>query len=490
MAIEDSSPKPNRDELPKKVVQEPFSKEGENNPLSPLEKFMQRTTEGPLGILSLGDKESDEKKEKTRKKKRKQKRNWLRRVGLAESEPVKPGENEVFEPETKEPGFLTAFFDSLKPKDDQESIEYIAEDEVVEDSATPAAPVESVTTGLAGGENIHTGHREMAIRDADSNSQAEISNITEAEIPLATEGTPESIHTILKRQQATANTGDFVSLPPVYEQTVSNGNNNVEKATTNIVNNYYERDRRTTNALVVLDVMNYGIARHRDTKKEKAAIKRETKIKDTNEQQHKEMQYRINQQELYQEQLKRRAEKLEKNQQMGRLPKVRQAEFRTRELENSPEISPNVVNSTTNNIALNRRAEINNHIQPSEITTSLPERPIVRAPDVALPSAETIFHKVEQAAEHGEAIETQYELRHERKGNTDFQAFEEMHGTVTGFKQPQYSHDNRLTDINLPTAPPKDHKAKGGYKQAATTGIWGAVVGIIIFIVFYILTRR
>jgi hypothetical protein len=192
---------------------------------------------------------------------------------------------------------------------------------------------------------------------------------------------------------------------------------------------------------------------------------------------------------LYQKELSRRLEKQEKQQQ-ERLPKVRNKEFRTTLPEANSNNTKIVENNTTNNRKVEQytAVEINNTQPAASIETRMP---IVAAPDVALPSADTILHKVEEAAEKNIPIETQYELRHERKGNEDFSAVSSNVGLTkasAGLSTDSGTHSTSATSSQRDLAQGQTSNTQD-YQKAAAAGTLGAIFGIVLFIILYVLSR-
>lgn len=303
--------------------------------------------------------------------------------------------------------------------------------------------------------------------------------------PFRTE--PESLHSILLRQQQAQTEAAQVNV----NNTTSADTSPLER--THSGDTYYvSHNDRAVAGLLALDVLNYGVAKRRDNKKEKASIARDKKLEKAAEQQQQATDTRLEQQRRYQEELAKRTSRLEADSTPNRLPKVRQPEVRTMaapaERIDAEEVT----------LQAARRIEREQEIRKAALE-ALPERPItvpeqkiVAAPDVALPSADTILHRVEAAAEHDDPIESAYEMRHEIKGNIDYSNSSQ---TV----QPIFMNSSVPVpaDQKDAHAPSQQHMSSDAsttagstqYKQAVTSGAWGAVVAIIIFIIFIILTR-
>lgn len=297
----------------------------------------------------------------------------------------------------------------------------------------------------------------------------------------------ESIQSILQRQHQ------------LHEESVgastSEVSRDVERGTPPPVssNEYYTNARNPDRhnpvpGLVALDVLNYGVAKHRDKKNEKASIRRDEAIKKEQQKIAEKNEKKLSSQDLYQKELSRRLEKQEKQQQ-ERLPKVRNKEFRTTLPEANSNNTKIVENNTTNNRKVEQytAVEINNTQPVASIETRMP---IVAAPDVALPSADTILHKVEEAAEKNIPIETQYELRHERKGNEDFSAVSSNVGLTkasAGLSTDSGTHSTSATSSQRDLAQGQTSNTQD-YQKAAAAGTLGAIFGIVLFIILYVLS--
>ena len=245
--------------------------------------------------------------------------------------------------------------------------------------------------------------------------------------------------------------------------------------------NSYERTRYPTAGLVALDVLNYGIAKHRDKKIDASSKERDERLKDAHSKSHNEITQRIKEQESVNKQLQERLE-LQEKQRKTALPRVRNSELRPRTVEVT---NINVDKQTT------KKPELQPQNVPEEV--KMLEHNIVRAPEVALPSANTILHKVEDAAEKNIPIETLYELRHERKGNENFTVAtsDPVRQAAKSLKDsnPATRDVSGVVGVHQGSQPSEAQDRKQAYQQAATTGALGAVVGIVLFIILYILTR-
>lgn len=341
---------------------------------------------------------------------------------------------------------------------------------------------------------LATGNLELPLIDDDYH-EIDIQEPSEF-IPLETEGNiplepvilpestarpePESLQTILERQHNISTSS--------REATVINNLNS--ETINNITVNNYERENET-GALLAVDMLNYGLARRRDTKKEKASIKRDNKLNKESLTRDKELSQRLDQQKRYQEELQSRAAKLEK-QQPDRLPRIRQPDrgMQGLEINNKNQLNVDRNTSITNELKPFNKVEARPAIPKSLLTES--ERNIVATPDIALPSVETVMQKVEKAAEFNIPIETEYELRHERKGNTDFQADEDGAGSpvVNALDQSFASLPSPASPANQLSGnqPSQSPSTDNNYRQAVATGVWGAAVGILLFVIFIILT--
>jgi hypothetical protein len=263
------------------------------------------------------------------------------------------------------------------------------------------------------------------------------------------------------------------------------------------VNNYEENYYTTRNGgLVALDILNYGLSKRRDNKIERASKKRDEELKRIGERQRIELQRQLDQKDSQQQQIHERTAVLEKNL-SDRLPRVRHANSQARGPETLPaQVSKSVVeNITTKNVETTSKNHSNSGEQLSARRYPTTEKKVVAAPDVALPSAETILHRVEEAADKNIAIESDYERRHERKGNQDFYVEEASQQTGTmpsgrgGYAHGSQAANQENSTAGAASSSAESESGKDNYREVVTSGAWGVVVGIAIFIVFYILTR-
>ncbi len=249
----------------------------------------------------------------------------------------------------------------------------------------------------------------------------------------------------------------------------------------------------TTAALLAVDLIDHMASKRRDKKIEARSIKRDETIEKEQKKQQTEVTKQLASQELYQKELQKRVERQEK-QQLNRLPKIRSNDFRTTVQEVNTQSRETVANTTTNVVENNVVRNVDNVYKAPAVEYKMPEQNIVASPDIVLPTAETILHKVEAAAEKNVPIETQYELRHERKGNEDYVAAQDSSGAQrigpigddaqSGWSMPSSSAHSKIPNQNDDAG-----SRKGEYQQAAATGAVGAAVGILLFVIFYLITR-
>lgn len=292
----------------------------------------------------------------------------------------------------------------------------------------------------------------------------------------------ESVYTILqRRQQEQVEANNTFQEAPIR---VAQGNSEIPPAPSEGIK--AERPANPTGALLAVDVLNYAVARRRDAKNEAASVGRDKKIIQDQKQQNAQFIKELQARDVYQEELAKRIEKSEK-QQSAPLPKVRNVELRPRR-EEAP-IQNVEKNATSTEF-------IGSDYIPSKGVDSNPrieERVFTPPSDVVRPDAETILHTVEQAAEKSVPIEAQYELRHEHKGNDTFSGQDTQGAglrTAGGSGSGLYSSPVP-SNAAAPVLPGKrsDMQDRSDYKQVASTGVLGAVVGALLFIVLYIFTR-
>lgn len=286
----------------------------------------------------------------------------------------------------------------------------------------------------------------------------------------------ESVHTILQRRRQADIEGSF-------DTPLSGGHETSLATPLQVDSNRVERAAATTTgALLAVDMLNYAVARGRDAKKEAASIKRDQQIISDQKQQAVQVAGELNRQDLYQKELSKRIEKSEK-QQFAPLPKVRNVE-----------LSPPVTEAPRYNV--DKKTSSTEFIEKDSMPVRIMDRDVqvverVFAPpsDVIRPDAETILHTVEKAAEKNVPIEAQYELRHERKGNDNFSA-QDNQGAGLRTSGGGGGHYASSLGRAATQAEEQHNSAMQGqsvYKQVASTGALGAVVGVILFALLYIL---
>jgi hypothetical protein len=291
----------------------------------------------------------------------------------------------------------------------------------------------------------------------------------------------ESVYTILQRRQQVDTSDGSLDVSPPREGGKAD---TLEKEPKSNVDSMARR-ASPVGALLAADVLNYAVARGRDAKNEAASVKRDKQI--IGDQKHQATQFNseLNRQDAYQKELSRRIERSEK-QQSTPLPKVRNAELRPRFTE-IPKL-----NVEKNTPSIEFIESKNEQYEVVEKSVEVAERTFSPAPDILRPDVEAVLHTVEQAAEKNMPIEAQYELRHEHKGNDTFSSHDGQGADmrVSGGGQ----HAGYGSSLGYVATQAKSEQGSGNqdqpvYKQVASTGALGAVVGVLLFIVLYILTR-
>lgn len=277
---------------------------------------------------------------------------------------------------------------------------------------------------------------------------------------------PESIQTILRRQ--------VESMTPQVAT--------VQHETAPVV---HETTHNYSNANTGLHLLNYALARRRDNKNMAATGKEFKRVdKELDEVRQKiavpPQETKIN---------KQRIEAPPVVAAENRRPVVQ--EVQRREITNDVERA--TLNTVTNvekpKIIEQKPVFIDNRRQESAIINQRFEAP-------QKPEAQEVFmQKVAETVEAGSSIgsEFAFERRHEVKddqgqGRVTGQSMGADGGSYSGqsvqnsYSQPQNSKSN--------VSPEKKPSQGNDYRQAATSGAWGAVVGVIMFVIFYILTNR
>lgn len=400
----------------------------------------------------------------------------------------------------QESSFTDAFYETWSPK----AVEDVVGHRAAESGDTLVPVVESEKQPADFTEAESYSRVEMPLADIESGSSDLEPTIEDNPVELGEEEIPlhtgyespvtevrnvapvESVQTILQRQhqlgELPAESGPVFSVSteasPIFT-----------RATPEAV----EQRPDTTAALLAVDLIDHIASKRRDKKIEARSIKRDKGIEKEQKKQQAEVNKQLASQELYQKELQKRIERQEK-QQLNRLPKIRNNDFRTTVQEADIRNRETKVNKTTNVVENNSIKNVDNAYSAPALEYRTPEQNIVAAPDIALPTAETILQKVEAAAEKNVPIETQYELRHERKGNQDFVAAQDSSGPLNT----NPVSDNSLAGWSASTADPHSNMSsqnndtgskKGEYQQAAATGAVGAAVGILLFVIFYLITR-
>lgn len=399
-----------------------------------------------------------------------------------------------------ESSFTDAFYETWSPQ----TVEDVVGDRVAESGDTLVPVVESEGQPADSTEPEGYSQFEASLTDIESGSsdldtaiEGSPAELGEDEIPLhagyespVTEvrnvAPVESVQTILQRQHQL---GEL----PTESGPVFSASTESSPIFTRTSPETIQQKPDTTAALLAVDLIDHMASKRRDKKIEARSIERDKGIETEQKKQQAEVNKQLASQELYQKELQKRIERQDK-QQFNRLPKIRNNDFRTTVQEANINNRENKVNKTTNVVENNSIKNVDNVYSAPAVEYRTPEQNIVAAPDIALPTAETIFQKVEEAAEKNVPIETLYELRHERKGNEDFVAAQDTSGPlntnpVSDNSLAGWSASTPGPHSNMPSQNNDTGSKKSEYQQAAATGAVGAAVGILLFVIFYLITR-
>lgn len=400
----------------------------------------------------------------------------------------------------QESSFTDAFYETWSPK----AVEDVVGDRAAEsgDTLAPVAETEEHPADSTEAESYSQFEMQPTNLESDSSDLEPTAHdnpveLGEEEIPLHTGyespvtevrsvAPVESVQTILQRQHQL---GELPTESGAVFATSTEASPIFTRATPEAV----EQRPDTTAALLAVDLIDHMASKRRDKKVEARSVERDEAIEKQQKKQQAEVNKQLVSQELYQKELQKRIERQEK-QQLNRLPKIRNNDFRTTVQEADIQNREAKVNKTTNVVENNSVKNVDKVYRAPAVEYRTPEQNIVAAPDIALPTAETILQKVEAAAEKNVPIETQYELRHERKGNQDFVAAQDSSGPlntnpVSDNSLAGWSASTPGPHSNMPSQSNDTGSKKDEYQQAAATGAVGAAVGILLFVIFYLITR-
>ncbi len=280
-------------------------------------------------------------------------------------------------------------------------------------------------------------------------SQEDIQESAEEAEPQITEA--ESIDAILRRRMENH----------VEETSQQRGETIVNNTTTN-----HETHNHNENRNAGLHLLNYALARRRDTRDRKAAqgeIKRVNKRIDN---------------------LTKKTE-LEKQQYIVPTDKEVHTVFeRTKVLEKQP-----VVNKTTEK---QEKTIVN---VPESLSTKLYNKQ-EQAKEAPVQTPEQLLRQVVEAVERKDGIQSEavFESRHEIK-DVPMPAATQYGGVDTN--QPiswvdagqVTAQQSYTTDTTVTPEETVANRTTSEYKEVAAIGAWGAIVGAIVFVIFYMLTR-
>lgn len=325
-----------------------------------------------------------------------------------------------------------------------------------ERDAQPTQELESELDGSFEDEDFVAENDEIELDEHSPINPEENEQSPQQELPVTE---PESIDSILRRrarEQATADTDN--------SGTATGGETIIHNNITNNETNIYNENRNTG-----LHLLNYALARRRDTRDRKAAG-REFKRVDS----------RI-------DQLAKKTE-LEKQQNRSAGSVEMHTVFeRPKLLENH-----NVANYTT---LINEKNITTNAEQVSTKITNKFEQQSERA---AL-TPEQLLQQVAEAVERQDGIQSEavFESRHEIKDVASpistGQSIALSDNASSSGQVPVPSLPIAQQNYAMPVNPSgdshSDSKSSTPHQELIMTGAWGVVVGIIVFIIFYVLTR-
>ena len=281
---------------------------------------------------------------------------------------------------------------------------------------------------------------------------------------------PESIQQILQRQEEIR----AANLPFIHNPDTT-GTIDLSSSQPAKSNEVYTRS--PTGALLAIDAANYLSARHRDKKNMKKVDSEFSKVRREQSKQNDELDSRLLRQEKQHNQYIPKPEKLKER------PLIK-LESRIDKNDNKK-----VEKITSNEKIKVIPAEIN----PEVHQYNTPNVRVELSPEKRRLGFEETLHKISEVGTGNIKSEFEFERRHEVMDEPGGSA-----GMKYGEVSPEFDHVAQITQRSSISSDstskpvhvlPSKTSSDATYKQAAATGFWGAVVGIIVFIIIYMLSR-
>lgn len=287
-------------------------------------------------------------------------------------------------------------------------------------------------------------------------------------VPVSAE--PESIEAILNRRLVERDDTTEIEIETVEAELGTVGenvvinNNNFTRNETNI----YNENRNTG-----LHLLNYALARRRDARDRSSANKQfkkvDTRIEELAKRQ-KEMEYEKSLLEKQQERTKS-------------LPEVMTVFDRNKVIEK------NIVDQKTtrkhekdSNVSV-KILETKNILSPTPDSESSPQRVVERvhtSPEVRGIVSERVYEQRHEIKDQGQAPAV---------SAVPFTNQQAQYSDPAASQPVQQSYTSSGHPVQRPLSSQKSEGKTVDYKEAAVTGAWGAIVGTVVFILLYILTR-
>lgn len=315
------------------------------------------------------------------------------------------------------------------------------------------------------------------IIDRDSKNKSDTSKSTVLDVNSEAVPAVESIEHILRRRDQDTDKEQYIREQQLDTEMASANNREMnEKFSSNSDESHIER--APVGGLLAVDLLNYRIAKKRDNRNKSLHEKQHTRI--------------IKEQDMVNKRVEERLNKSEKQ---------HLENFKTVEIK--PTTYDKQIVNKSNDIIYNRNDSEKIHYSVDKpeyksVFTQTPEN-INNINNYQIQesskSFENTLERVARAEEGKIQSEFQFERRHEVKDepgvkipkNHVEQPFITESSSKIGAK-PSTPIDNRLYDIAEKHI---SNEAKHlVYKQAAVTGFWGAVAGIVAFLIMYMLASR
>ncbi len=299
-----------------------------------------------------------------------------------------------------------------------------------------------------------------------------------SEVPIPPIAEPESIETILRRRAADMEDGPGGPSSSDHEDI---DDHNYDPTTViNHNHTHNETNIYNENKNLGLHLLNYALARRRDSRDRNVVNK-----------QFKKVDAKFEEMSMRQKVLEREKELLEKHRkEQERASEMMTVFDRSRSIEKS-----NVDRTTTD------KTENNTELRAESLETKMAFQ---RSPESELSSKSMAAAGVERftASPESKGIvsEKVFEQRHEIKDQGQAPAVSTLaYGTqqqvlqqpqqLLGADPAQQMYTNSHQPDSGQILPTQEENKTVNYKEAAATGAWGAIVGTIVFILLYVLTR-